>query len=381
VSASRPPLAAALAVFATFAAPVAARAQESTAADTGVVYFMRGPGALARFHLVPWLDLRLRHDAVHDRPGAPDFDRQRATLRAGLAYEPPAQPLRIELGLRASLGSDRNRETWSPFDNEVADTVEFDRAGVRAASASGDVIAIGKMRLPVTLTELVWDDDLRPVGIGVTSRLAWTGIDGLALGGGAFTRAQFESDDARVVAAQLGLARGNPARAGGAVRVSYLGFGNTDALVEQVRARQNRVVAAPGGPRLAEDFDVLDVQAEGHAHPGGVPVTARVDAAINASAENDRRAVRTRLAAGGASAPLGIEVGWIYQRIEREALPGAFNSDDWWFHTRAQGHSAFVHAGLGRPVTLRIAGFVEKRDDVAEATRRLLVELRSRWGD
>jgi hypothetical protein len=358
-----------------------ARAQAITEADSGAVYFARGPGALARLHLVPWLDVRLRSDAVHDRPGAPDFERQRATLRAGLAYQVPARPVRVELGVRASVGSDHNRETWSTFDNEVADTVEFDRAGIRVETAGGDVFALGKMRLPVPLSEMLWDDDLRPVGIALASRLAWTGFDGLSVGGGAFTRTRFESDDATVIVAQLGIVRGNPARAGGEARVTYLGFGNTEALVEQSLTRQNRVVATPDGPRFAEDFDVVDAQLAAHVHLGSVPLTARVDGALNVAADTDGRAVRTRLAAGGAGVPLGIEVGWIYQRIEREALPGAFNSDDWWFHTRAQGHSAFVDLGVGRALMLHVQGFVERRDDVADDTRRLIAELRWRWGD
>ena len=363
-------------------APALTIAQDPAAGpDTTVTYFTRGPGFLTSLDLTPWVDLRVRHDAVRDRPNAPDFDRQRATLRAGLAWERPSQPLRLEAGLRASLGSDHNRETWSVFDNETADTVEVDRLGVRVTSVAGDLLALGKMRLPVPLTELLWDDNLRPVGIGITSRLGWTGLEGLSLGGGAFTRARFESDDVRLVVAQLGLERGNPATTGGEVRASYLGTGNRDSMIAQGLTRQNRVVATPAGARLAEELHVLDLQLAGHLHAGRWPVTARVDGAMNASAKKDNRALRTRLATGGASAPWGIEAGWIYQRIEREALAGAFNSDDWWFHSRSQGHSIFLHAGLGRPASVRIAGFIEKRDDVQADTRRLIAELRWRWGD
>lgn len=371
-----------LAIFFTcWCAPALAIAQVPGGPDTTVRYFTRGPGFLTSLGLSPWVDLRLRHDAVHDRPNAPDFDRQRATLRAGLAWERPSQPLRLEGGLRASLGSDHNRETWSVFDNETADTVEVDRLGVSLTRVTGDRLALGKMRLPVPLTELLWDDDLRPVGIGITSRLGWTGVEGLSLGGGAFTRTRFESDDVRVVVAQLGLERGNPATAGGELRASYLGVGNRDSMITRGLARQNRVVTTPAGPRLAEDFHVVDLQLMGHVHAGRWPVEARLDGALNASAERDRRALRTRLAIGGASAPWGIEAGWIYQRIEREALAGALNSDDWWFHSRSQGHSIFLHTGLGRSASARIAGFIEKRDDVRAHTRRLIAELIWQWGD
>jgi hypothetical protein len=362
--------------------PALAVAQSPAAGpDTSVTYFTRGPGFLVRLDLTPWVDLRVRHDAVHHRPGAPDFDRQRATLRAGLAWERASRPLRLEAGLRASLGSDRNQETWSVFDNETADTVQVDRLGVRVTSVAGDALAIGKMPLPVPLTELLWDGDLRPVGVGITSRLGWAGVGGLSLSGGAFTRARFDTDDVRLIVAQLGLERGNPATTGGEARASYLGIGNRDSMIAQGLARQNRVAATPAGPRLAEEFQVLDLQLAGHLHAGRWPITARLDGAINTAARNDHRALRTRLATGGASAPWGIEAGWIYQRIEREALAGAFNSDDWWFHSRSRGHSVFLHAGLGRPASVRFAGFLERRDDVPTKTRRLIAELRWRWGD
>jgi hypothetical protein len=335
---------------------------------------------LARYHLVPWGDLRLRSDTVQDRPGAPDFDRQRATLRTGLAWMPPARPLRVELGVRASLGSDHNRETWSSFDNEAADTVEIDRAGVRVETAEGDVLAFGKMPWPFPLTEMMWDEDLRPVGIAAASRLGVFGLEGLSAGAGMFTRRRFR-DDGVVAAAQLGLERGNPATTGGEVRVTWLGFGNTEALIDQNLARQNRIVATPEGPAYAEEFQVLDAQIEAHVHAGRVPITALLDGALNVVADADGRALRTRLAVGGPGVPFGIEAGWIYQRIEREALPGAYNSDDWWFHSRARGHSAFVHVGEGRSVLLRVMGFLEQRDDVAGETRRWIAELRWSWGD
>jgi hypothetical protein len=68
----------------------------------------------------------------------------------------------------------------------------------------------------------------------------------------------------------------------------------------------------------------------------------------------------------------------VYQRIEREALPGAFNSDDWWFHTRARGHRAWLAARFAPWIEARVSGNLERRDDVSKATRRALVELKLR---
>jgi hypothetical protein len=40
-----------------------------------------------------------------------------------------------------------------------------------------------------------------------------------------------------------------------------------------------------------------------------------------------------------------------------------------------------VHVGEGRAVLLRVMGFFEQRDDVADETSRLIAELRWSWGD
>ena len=370
-------------VLAAAYAPATVLAQE--AADTSATYFTRGPEFLARYDLVPWLDLRGRYDQVTDRPNAPDFDRQRATLRAGVSWERAARPFSAEVGVRASIGSDHNRETWSPFDNEVADTVEFDRIGVRLASTGGEALMAGKMRSPIPLSDMLWDDDLRPVGLAYTSRLGWTRLQGFSLGIGWFNRARFDSDDGRVSLVQLGFEGGNPATRGSEVRVAHAAFGSTQELVQQGLPRQNRVVVVPNGSGTVvydERFKVVDLQIAGHVHAGGWPIKARVDGAINsAAATSERKAIRTRLSAGGATAPWGIEAAWMYQRIEREAVLGAFNSDDWWFHSRLNGHGISLEVGVGRPLLARLLAFHEKRDDVTDPTRRLIGELRWRWGE
>src|SRR5439155_24201125 len=106
---------------------------------------------------------------------------------------------------------------------------------------------------------------------------------------------------------------------GGGAAVSYLRFSKLDPLARQGLARQNRVVA---GRRYATDFRELDAHLGARHHAGRWRLSAGADVARNLAATNDRDAVRTRLAVGGAGAPASVELGWIYQRIERDAVPG-----------------------------------------------------------
>ena len=355
-------------------AGAAARAH-AQGADSAA-YFAPSGGALARVHLAPYGDLRLRDDDVWNRPGFSDeLHRQRATLRGGLVWAPPAFPLRLEAGVRAALGSDHTNENWSPFENEAPDTVHVDRLGGRLADAAGDAIVAGKLRQPLAFSELIWDPDLRPIGVGVLTRGAWLGAPWLRAGAGAFTRAHLPSEDVHAAIAQLAVVAPEAARVNGGVTLSALGFDHTDELIAQGLQRQNTVVVRNGRRVFATDFSLLDAQLDGLTRLGRVPFEAHVDLVRNTAAPAHRDGVRVRAAIGGEGVPLGSQLGYAYERIERDAVLGAFNSDDWWFHSRMRGHLAWVQLGSGLPVSLRVMGFIEWRDDLAEETRRVIAEL------
>jgi hypothetical protein len=351
-----------------------ARAQ--SVADS-VQYFATSPGPLGRWHLLPYGDLRLRYDRIEDRPGIPeDFDHERATVRTGLSWAPPGAGVTVDVGVRASVGSGSNTDSWLQFQNELPDTVEFDRLSLKLANAAGDLLLAGKAPLALRLTEMPWDADLRPVGVTVAPRgvpvSGW--IARLGLGG--YARSRLDLDDGRVGTAQLAVLRGEDAVTGGDAILSYLGFTNTDVLARRGLGRQNALKSTPGGLVYAADFRVLSLQAAVRGALGIIPWSLRVEGLRNLGVDHDRDGVRTRLAVGGAGVPAGVEVGWVYQRIEREAVLGAFNSDDWWFHSRAHGNQAWITVGSGTPITLKLAGFIERRDDLSKDTRRLTIELR-----
>jgi hypothetical protein len=157
--------------------------------------------------------------------------------------------------------------------------------------------------------------------------------------------------------------------------LSWLRFDELARLTAPL-ARQNERLGSP--PIIASRFDVLDAQLGMRAEPGGVPMALRLDLARNVAIDRDRDGVRVRLAVGGAGLPAGAEVGWVFQRLEREATVGAFNSDDWWFHTRMRGHQIWARVAPLSWLEARLAGFHERRDDVSRPTRRLTFEARAR---
>lgn len=349
-------------------------------ADSGAAYF--DPGPLARLHLSPYGDLRWTHDRVQERPGAStDLSATRLVLRGGLTFAPFEEVLVVEAGVRASRGSERNVEARAAFRNEYPDTVEVDLLGIRLGGVAGTFRA-GKMRAPFRLTEMLWDDDLRPAGASWTSPPWSSPTADLRVAVGTFARSRLDFDDGRVSLAQATVRLNPDAISGSDLAVSYLSFTGLDALARIGLVRQNGSVAAPpgyaGGVQFAETFRVLDVQLGGHGQVARMLWTATLDAARNLAADDEGDALRARAALAGFGLPGGLEVGYVFQRIERDAVPGAYNSDDWWFHSRSRGHQVWVRVGQSPWPELRLAGFDERRDDVTTHTRRALLELRWR---
>jgi hypothetical protein len=368
------PLLGALAVVA-FSSAVAAPVDSTETPE-----YFRPAGPLSRWGLSTYGDVRLMAERVVDRPGNPDvLERQRATVRAGLVWSSARRwPVEVRAGMRASLGTDRNDESRAAFDNETSDTLQADQIFVHVSTPAGEGLSVGKMALPLALTELLWDGDLRPVGVAFATTLAPLGVPNGSLAAALVGREQLDIDGSWLAAAQARFTWERNARTRTEMILSVADPFQLDDLPSQGYARQNATLVLPQGRVFASDFRIADLQLAVTTRWKALPIAARVEAARNVSADRDRDALRLRLALGGAEALAGLELGWVHQRIEREAVCGAFNSDDWWFHSRARGNLLWAAAGVGKPVTVRASAFVERRDDLTENVHRYRLELTAR---
>ena len=68
-----------------------------------------------------------------------------------------------------------------------------------------------------------------------------------------------------------------------------------------------------------------------------------------------------------------------WQRIQRDAVPAAFNEDDWWFHSAARGVMPWVAYGLDETWSVQLSGFFERPDGRDERITRVLLDVRARW--
>ena len=72
-------------------------------------------------------------------------------------------------------------------------------------------------------------------------------------------------------------------------------------------------------------------------------------------------------------------IGFAAQRIQRDAVMAASNSDDWWFHSWARGIMPWLAYGFSDIWSARLAAFHERRDGVGDYTDRVLLDVYARW--
>jgi hypothetical protein len=292
-------------------------------------------------------------------------------LRLGAAVFPVP---RFELGgaVEAALGSDHNTDNRANNDNESSDDFGVDLLYARWLPRPDIAITAGRQAAQHLLTPLTWDDDLRPAGGAIAARLPAGDFDAWRLAAGWFGVRSLADSWTRLAMAQAAFSRQDGGPRGVDVRLAYLFWDHTDALVADGLARTN----ATRNARFVSDFRLVDVQLRWRLRLGPVPCVVHGEWVENLGADTNSTGVRTGLVLGDLGAVGHVEVQYHYHRIEQDAVLAAFNADDWWFHSRLRGHRGNVSVALGHRTTFGVSGSLERRDDLTTWTKRLLLDLR-----
>ena len=340
-------------------------------------YFAPGGSWLARAGLGPYGDFRLRFDRVEDRPGATDtIERWRGMIRAGLAWsKTPA--LALEAGFYSGLWEAEDDPLAAGFDNEKGGEWSVDRLAAVVAPVPDLTIVIGKRALPFETTDLTWDTDLRPVGATALLRRNVGAYDEAKLAAAVVRRAEAGDDDLLAAAQAVYAIRPGAAR-GAVLTIGYTDYVEADPLAREGLGRQNQVAGTGPDARYSSEFRALDGQIAARGRAATMPLAAGVHALHNLARSADGDGLRAWATVGGLREWPRVELRYVFQQVDREALPGAYNSDDWWFHTRARGHRLSLAARPWPRATLRVSGFHEQRYDVPDPTLRLLVDMELR---
>ena len=358
-------------------APPAAPAAAPTTEDAPRY---EAPAARSRFEF-RW-DALVRYDVIELSKQAPvqDIHRWRTEARPELDWMPNDR-LRLGVRLVGDLGSDSNRTNTARVDNYRSNGGALDRAFVEARPGSL-VLSAGQFAMPLRTTEMLWDRDVQVIGGSGAWRLPTGAMSALTLTAGFFYGPQRAHDDSHIAAGQATFEAGDPATFAVDVSESFWRFTHLNR-VGAAYLRQNEpggYVPLPGysGSRYANDFRMIDSLARFRV--GGArrfPVTLSVDWVHNFAAEalDYADGVEAALRIGREGRPGDVQLFDVYQYVDRDAVVGAYNTDDWWFHSWYVGHRAGFSVTVLPQVVLRPSVVFQRRQDRRHYLNRYLLDL------
>ncbi len=321
------------------------------------------------------LDARFRLERTFNIPTRADnIERFRARLRAGLSYL-TENGFELGAGVELAQGSDANKDNKRNKDNEKSDSINLDQLYARYFFGENSSATLGKTNMVLTLSPLVWDQDLRPIGLSVQSEVAAAELSNWRINAGYFAPDfVYDNRNARLAAVQVGYQFQPGAPDHFSVWLGYLRFSDLDQLGAEGIGRTNRRV----GTTLVSDYELLDLQFNAQVDLDGVPVQLRANGLRNLGANDQRDAGRLSLSAGDAATG-GFELGFAYQRAARDAVLAVAADDDWWFQSFARGGMPWFAYGFDSGWGMRLSGFDERRDGISKATTRVLFDVSKLW--
>jgi hypothetical protein len=299
-------------------------------------------------------DLRYRNENIDQEFTVRERNRDRIRMRAGF-FARVNDTVRVEVQVGTTEGDDARSSNQTLTDANSRKALDLDTAYAEWQPNAQWRVTLGKMRYPwVRTSSYFYDGDINPEGLAVNYQQGATGLFGSAF----VTRLaeRGAAADSNMFGAQLGwranfgdggrwlLAAGyydhggvegyNVFQSGGAGGF----FGNSTTTNRAIC----RSVVAAGAACLANDFDVLELVGEWQIRIANQPLLVYGNYAQNGKADfafastnptlNIRDGLDTAYALGfqygRASAPGSWEFGYMFQKVEKDALFGQWVDSD-----------------------------------------------------
>jgi hypothetical protein len=312
-----------------------------------------------------------RYDSIYQLRVRPDIERGRFEVRPEVAYEPSD---RFKVAVRAvgNLGTDDNDQNARNFDNYRSDGATIDRWYIEARPGAWTILA-GRFGVPLVSSEMLWDKDVQTPGASVSWQMS-TGSSTLTLTGARFYRPQREGDRSKIAAGQVVWRGGDANRFAVEAAASYWDFDLDDLKSHYVR--QNVPEPYAGGQRPESGFRLADLLLRFRFLAFALPVTVSLDGIHNFEADpGNRDAFEGAVAVGSVGTPGTWRAFYMYQYVQRDAVVGAYNTDDWWFHSRYRGHRTGVAVTVLPQVFVQGAIVFQQRLDLKATLNRITVDL------
>jgi hypothetical protein len=291
-------------------------------------------------------DALTRYEWTRDIPGEAGLvNEDRYFLQARPRVEATLGP--IELGVGGAFN-------YSDVENDVPPAgeirVSLIRDNFRSRDARldlawgkltmGPVVAQGgRFLMPLPLTEMIWDQDLRPQGGAVALRLSpETSTTRIALHGIYATGSHVFEDESVMYggAAELSFASGRDSTM--QLAGSYLQFRDLDKLEYSIR-RQNTQLAGT----FVNEYRVVDLVAR-LGRTGQLPMELVADYCWNTALDANNRGLWISVSLGNLGSSRA-RAEYTYAKVDRDATVAAFNTDDFFWGTGWEGHRADLGTG------------------------------------
>jgi hypothetical protein len=334
--------------------------------------YFQPPSSSSRF-VFRW-DALARYDSIFHLRARPDIERGRFEFRPELDWETSD---RFKIGVRAvgDLGTDANVENARNFDNYRSRGATVERYFVEAKPGPVVLLA-GAFAMPLVSTEMLWDRDIQTPGAAVAWEIP-AGRSTFTLAGAGFYGPQREGDRTRIGAGQIVWRTGDPDRFEAQVAGSYWSFDPRELKAPYIR--QNYFDTDTGQRRYVSDFRIADLIVRLRFPIGRVPVTISLDGfknyGVREEAATDGDAFEGRISIGRLGNRWDWRVFYTYQYVERDAVIGAYNTDDWWFHSWYRGSRAGVAVTILPRVFVQGTVMFQRRLDLPTTLNRITVDL------
>jgi hypothetical protein len=331
-------------------------------------------------------NLLVRQDVERSFPGGDNESRLLFRLYYGPNWQINDKWL-LGAALRLDESTIGNEYLVDYNDNLRPRDLALDSLYLQCTPAEGQAAEAGKDILPLALSRMLWDPNLRPAGFSYFSKDQLSDATSLHFVAGAFLGQHLAGDQSRIYGAQLGMRFREQNTVQPEFILSYLHFTSLGALAITGENRgnpPNEFISPCTGtgctPTVTfggflDRFDIADLQFILHV---GTPTPVRllldVGKNLGAVAGNDR-AGRMELAFGDAGIAGGSVFGLAVERIQQSAVLGAFNSDEWWFHAGSKGVMLWYGYGWSERVRLQASWFHEQPDGSWHWWNRFLLDL------
>jgi hypothetical protein len=322
-------------------------------------------------------DLRVRNDTIDQEFNPATRNRNRFRARVG-AVARVNDSTRVEVQFATGEGGDARSSNQTFTDANSRKALDLDLAYVEWSPTDTLKITAGKMRYPWVRTQsYFFDNDVNPEGLAAAWQQGATGFFGSVFYAGLSERSSFA--DSSMVGAQAGWRASasdgsrkllalsyydhgavqgyNPFQGAGAGAAGLGAYGNTTTTSAAVCRRAVYSSAGVVSPCLANDYDIVELLGEYQFNVGPQPLTLYANLARNLKADfgvtsstpssNVPAGLDTAYSFGfnygraNANLPGSWEVGYLYQKVEKDALFGQWIDSDFAAGNTDGGGSAF----------------------------------------